>query len=197
MNAFLLFILLLIFIYEFIKRMNYIEKKENEEFQDQVKYDYTYYPNNFSQEFERNINIKSIANDLGVKRSINQVVASTDDLLPEEFYKPLEQKQFRNDNNRWTTQQRDWQESYTYLDDIIKQKQAINDYKKDNKNFDDLSIWERLDMKNNKKSDPNPLPLYIKSIDTVNTEQIDLSDLAMNDYNKWMSEITKPTPSSI
>jgi hypothetical protein len=194
MNAFLLFILLLIFIYEFIKRMNYVEKKENEEFQGQVKYDYTYYPNNFSQEFERNINIKSIASDLGVKRSINQVVASTDDLLPEEFYKPLDQKQFRNDNNRWTTQQRDWQESYTYLDDIIKQKQAINDYKKDKKNYDDLSIWERLNMKNNKKSEPKPLPLYIKSIDTINTEQIDLSNLAMKDYNKWMSKITKPTP---
>jgi hypothetical protein len=190
MNAFLLFILLLIFIYEFIKRMNYVEKKENEEFQGQVKYDYTYYPNNFSQEFERNINIKSIARDLGVKRSINQVVASTDDLLPEEFYKPLDQKQFRNDNNRWTTQQRDWQESYTYLDDIIKQKQAINDYKKDKKNYDDLSIWERLNMN---KSEPEPLPLYIKSIDTVNTKQIDLSDLAMKDYNKWMAKITKPT----
>jgi hypothetical protein len=196
MNAFLLFVLLLIFIYEFIRRINYLEEKEkeNEGFQDQIKYDYTYYPNNFSQEFERNINIKSIAKDLGVKRSINQVISSTDEPLPEEFYKPLDQKIFRTDNNRWTTQQRDWQESYTYLDDIIKQKQAINDYKNDKKNYDDLSIWERLDMKNGKKSDPEPLPLYIKSVDTINTESVDLSDLAMQDYNKWMADITRPTP---
>ncbi len=195
MNAFLLFVLLLIFIYEFIRRINYLEEKEkeNEGFQDQIKYDYTYYPNNFSQEFERNINIKSIAKDLGVKRSINQVISSTDEPLPEEFYKPLDQKIFRTDNNRWTTQQRDWQESYTYLDDIIKQKQAINDYKNDKKNYDDLSIWERLDMKNGKKSEPEPLPLYIKSVDTINTESVDLSDLAMKDYNKWMADITRPT----
>lgn len=191
MNAFLLFVLLLIFIYEFIRRINYLEEKES--FQDQIKYDYSYYPNNFSQEFERNINIKNIAKDLGVKRTINQVVASTDEPLQEEFFKPLDQKQFRNDNNRWTTQQREWQESYTYLDDIIKQKQAINDYKKDKKNFDDLSIWERLNIN---KSEPQPLPLYIKSVDTVNTEQVDLSDLAMQDYNKWMSDITKPTSST-
>ncbi len=189
MNAFLLFVLLLIFIYEFSRRINYLEEKEK--FQDQIKYDHSYYPNNFSQEFERNINIKNIAQDLGVKRSINQVVASTDEPLPGEFFKPLDQKIFRNDNNRWTTQQREWQESYTYLDDIIKQKQSINDYKKDKKNFDDLSIWERLNIN---KLDPEPLPLYIKSIDTVNTEQIDLSDLAMQDYKKWMSDITRPTP---
>jgi len=196
MNAFLLFVLLLIFIYEFIRRINYLEEKEKEKekFQDQIKYDHSYYPNNFSQEFERNVNIKNIAKDLGVKRTINQVVASTDEPLPDEFFKPLDKKQFRNDNNRWITQQREWQESYTYLDDIIKQKQSINDYKKDKKNFDDLSIWERLNMN---KSDPEPLPAYIKSIDTVNTENVDLSELAMKDYNKWMSNITKPTSQNL
>jgi hypothetical protein len=193
MNTFLLFIILLVFTYEFIRRMNYLEeydkKTETEGFQNKNINQYKYLENNFSQEFERNINVKSISKDLGVKRSINQVVAATDDPLPDEFFKPIDYSLFKTDINRWVNQQRDWQESYTYFDDIINQKNAIEDYKKDKKNYDDLSIWDKLDIKKGIKKEPIPTQSYIKSIDTVNPENIDITDLAMDEYNKWFSEI--------
>jgi hypothetical protein len=196
MNTFLLFVILLVFGYEFIRRMNYLEeydkKPQNEGFQNTNTNQYKYLENNFSQEFERNINVKSISKDLGVKRSINQVVPSTDEPLPDEFFKPLDYSIFRTDNNRWVNQQRDWQESYTYFDDIIKQKSAIQDYKNDKNNFDDLSIWEKLEIKNKIKKEPIPIPAYIKSIDTINSEVSDLSDLTMNDYNKLLAELSNP-----
>ncbi len=120
MNAFLLFIILLIFIYEFIKRMNYLNNidentntKENFDNMISIK-DMTYLPANFKQEFERDINIKSISKDLGVKRSINQVIAATDEPIPDNFFTPIDLKLFRNNMNRWVNKQREWQEVYTY-----------------------------------------------------------------------------------
>lgn len=120
MNAFLLFIILLIFIYEFIKRMNYLNNidentntKENFDNIISIK-DMTYLPANFEQEYEKDINIKSISKDLGVKRSINQVVAATDDTIPDNFFTPIDLKLFRNNMNRWVNKQREWQEVYTY-----------------------------------------------------------------------------------
>ncbi len=120
MNAFLLFIILLIFIYEFIKRMNYLNNidentntKENFDNIISIK-DMTYLPANFEQEYEKDINIKSISKDLGVKRSINQVIAATDEPIPDNFFTPIDLKLFRNNMNRWVNKQREWQEVYTY-----------------------------------------------------------------------------------
>ena len=93
----------------------------------------TYLPNNFYQEFERNIKTKNISKDLGVKRSINQVVAANDETIGAEilnFFTPLDVKLFRSDMNRWVNKQRDWQEAYTILDPIIEQIENINTLKK-------------------------------------------------------------------
>ena len=164
MNTFLLFIILLIFIYEFIKRMNYLnnidENTNNKEnFDNTISInDMTYLPANFEQDFERDINIKSISKDLGVKRNINQVVAATDEPIPDNFLTPIDLKLFRNDMNRWTNKQRNWQESYTYLDPIIKQKKKIEKYINNKKNYDNLSIWYKLDILNGIKNTPLPTP---------------------------------------
>ncbi len=136
MNTFLLFIILLIFIYEFMNRMNYLniidENTNNstkENFDNIISInDMTYLPSNFEQEFERDINIKSISKDLGVKRNIDEVVAATEDSIPDNFFKPIDLKLFRNNTNRWVNKQRNWQESFTYLEPIIEQKKNIEKY---------------------------------------------------------------------
>jgi len=166
MNTFLLFIILLIFIYEFMKRMNYLDNiDENTKNPTKEKFDnmvsinnMTYLPANFEQEFERDINIKSISKDLGVKRSINQVVAATDDTIPDNFFTPIDLKLFRNNMNRWVNKQRNWQESYTDLEPIIEQKKNIEKYITDTKNYDNLSIWYKLDLLNGIKKIPEPTP---------------------------------------
>ena len=135
MNTFLLFIILLLFVYEFTKRMNYlniIDENQNTDNITKEKFDnmdsinnMTYLPSNFEQDYERDINVKSISKDLGVKRSIDEVVAATEDPIPDNFFTPIDLKLFRNNMNRWVNKQRDWQESYTYLDPIIEQKKNI------------------------------------------------------------------------
>jgi hypothetical protein len=129
--------ILIFFVYEFSKRMNYLKEidendaqKKKEHF-DNINLDMTYLPNNFYQEFERNIKTKNISKDLGVKRSVNQVVAANDETIGSEilnFFTPLDVKLFRNDMNRWVNKQRDWQEAYTILDPIIEQIQNINTF---------------------------------------------------------------------
>ena len=137
MNTFLLFMILIFFVYEFSKRMNYLKEiDENDamkkkEYFDNINLNMTYLPNNFYQEFERNIKTKNISKDLGVKRSINQVVAANDETTGAEilnFFTPLDVKLFRSDMNRWVNKQRDWQEVYTILDPIIDQKKNINTF---------------------------------------------------------------------
>ena len=132
MNTFLLFIILLFFVYEFSKRMNYLNEIDENDTQKKKEYfdnlNMTYLPSNFYQEYEKNIITKNISKDLGVKRSINQVVASTDDSTGSEvlnFFTPLDVKLFRSDMNRWVNKQRDWQEAYTILDPIIEQIENI------------------------------------------------------------------------
>ena len=132
MNTFLLFIILLFFVYEFSKRMNYLNEIDENDTQKKKEYfdnlNMTYLPSNFYQEYEKNIITKNISKDLGVKRSINQVVASTDDSAGSEvlnFFTPLDVKLFRSDMNRWVNKQRDWQEAYTILDPIIEQIENI------------------------------------------------------------------------
>ena len=132
MNTFLLFIILLFFVYEFSKRMNYLNEIDENDTQKKKEYfdnlNMTYLPSNFYQEYEKNIITKNISKDLGIKRSINQVVASTDDSAGSEvlnFFTPLDVKLFRSDMNRWVNKQRDWQESYTILDPIIEQIENI------------------------------------------------------------------------
>ncbi len=130
MNTFLLFVLLLIFIYEFIRWMKYLknqDENQNENMIEKFNNTYTYLPYNFTQEYEKNINIKSIAKDLGIKRNINQVVSSTDEPLDDEFFQPLDLGLFNKVSNRWVNQQRDWQETFTYLDEIVAQKERMKE----------------------------------------------------------------------
>ena len=129
--------ILIFFVYEFSKRMNYLKEiDENDamkkkEYFDNINLNMTYLPNNFYQEFERNIKTKNISKDLGVKRSINQVVAANDETIGAEilnFFTPLDVKLFRSDMNRWVNKQRDWQEVYTILDPIIEQIENKNTF---------------------------------------------------------------------
>jgi hypothetical protein len=115
MNIFLIFILLLIFIYEFSKRIKYLENNEfgvningkiNEKF-DNLN-NMTYLPSNFSQENIYDINRKDISKDLGVKRSINQVISSVDENIPNDFFKPIDINLFKNGSPKWEVKQRPW-----------------------------------------------------------------------------------------
>ena len=113
MNIFLIFILLLIFIYEFSKRIKYLENNEfgvniNEKFENKYNNEMTYLPANFPQENIFDINRKDISKDLGVKRTINQVVSATDEIIPNDFFKPIDINLFRNGSPKWEVQQRPW-----------------------------------------------------------------------------------------
>jgi len=114
MNIFLIFILLLIFIYEFSKRIKYLENNEfainniNEKFENKYNNEMTYLPANFAQENIFDINRKDISKDLGVKRSINQVISATDEIIPNDFFKPIDIKLFRNGSPKWEIKQRPW-----------------------------------------------------------------------------------------
>lgn len=117
MNIFLIFILLLIFIYEFSKRIKYLENNEfgvninvNEKFENKYNNEMTYLPANFPQENIFDINRKDISKDLGVKRSINQVVSATDETIPNDFFKPIDINLFRNGSPKWEIKQRPWNE---------------------------------------------------------------------------------------
>jgi hypothetical protein len=146
MNTFLIFVILLIFIYEFNRRIKYLDSNTIEKFQEIPLSNMTYLPYNFSQGYSNNLNIKDISKDLGVKRSINQVKSATYEDPPSEFFKPLDIKLFRRDLPKWTVSQRPWIESYTYLDDVVKQKDDILDFKI--KNQDLLSTWEKIELEN-------------------------------------------------
>jgi hypothetical protein len=158
MNTFLMFVILMIFIYEFSIRMKYITNNtlSIEKFSDDSLASRTYLPYNFSQNYLNNLNVKNISKDLGVKRTINQVKSATQDDLPNEFFKPLDINLFRKDLPKWTLKQRPWQESYTFLDVVVDQKNQIRDFK--NKNHDLLSWWERMDLENKMLSFITPSP---------------------------------------
>ena len=127
MNIFLIFILLLIFIYEFSKRIKYLENNEFgvnninnnninnnnnkilEKFNNNKNINnMTYLPSNFSQENIYDINLKDISKDLGVKRSINQVISSTDENIPNDFFKPIDINLFKQGSPKWEVKQRPW-----------------------------------------------------------------------------------------
>jgi hypothetical protein len=158
MNTFLMFVILMIFIYEFSIRMKYITNNtlSIEKFTDNSLSSRTYLPYNFSQNYLNNLNVKNISKDLGVKRSINQVKSATQEELPNEFFKPLDINLFRKDLPKWTLKQRPWQESYTFLDVVVDQKNQIRDFK--NKNHDLLSWWERIELENKLLSFITPSP---------------------------------------
>ena len=110
--------------------MKYLENQDenqNENMIEKFNNTYTYLPYNFTQEYEKNINIKSIAKDLGIRRNINQVVSSTDEPLDDEFFQPLDLGLFNKVRNRWVNKQRDWQETFTYLDEIVAQKERMKE----------------------------------------------------------------------
>ncbi len=138
MNTFLLFIILIFFVYEFAKWMNYLKEidendsQKKKEYFNNINLNMTYLPNNFYQEYERNIKTKNISKDLGTKRSVNQIVAADDETVGTEisnFFTPLDVKLFRSDMNRWVNKQRDWQEAYTILDPILEQIENIKNKK--------------------------------------------------------------------
>jgi hypothetical protein len=146
MNTFLIFVILLIFIYEFSKRIKYLESDTIEKFESNPLSNMYYMPSNFSDGYLNNLNVKDISKDLGVKRSINQVKAATQEDPPGEFFKPLDVSLFRKDLPKWTLCQRPWIECYTYLDPVIKQKDDILDFKL--KNPELLSTWEKIELEN-------------------------------------------------
>ncbi len=115
MNKFLIFILLLIFIYEFRKRITYLYNDDNDDPKKNIKekFDnplnkFTYMPYGFSSDFEKNINVKDISKDLGVNRSINEVISANLEDIPDEFYKPLDVSLFKVRTPIWEVAQRPW-----------------------------------------------------------------------------------------
>ena len=111
----------MIFIYEFSKRIKYLENNEfgininninniNEKFENKYNNEMTYLSANFPQENIFDINRKDISKDLGVKRTINQVVSATDEIIPNDFFKPIDINLFRNGSPKWEVQQRPWNE---------------------------------------------------------------------------------------
>jgi hypothetical protein len=145
MNTFLLFVILLIFIYEFIKRIKYIEESDTiEKFEDIPITKMTYLPANFNQEYLHDLDVKDISKDLGVKRSINQVKSAYDEDTPPNFFKPLDINLFRRDLPKWIKSQRPWIESYTYFDQIIDQKEAIKKFRKNNPEL--LNTYDKLGL---------------------------------------------------
>ena len=117
----------MIFIYEFSKRIKYLENNEfginninnnnnnnnnninniNEKFNNNIN-NMTYLPSNFPQENIYDINRKDISKDLGVKRSINQVISSIDENIPNDFFKPIDITLFKNGLKKWEVKQRPW-----------------------------------------------------------------------------------------
>ncbi len=148
MNHFLLFIILLIFIYEFIKRMNYLYKNnetEKENFEDLKELsNRTYMESNFAQESKYNITNPTISEDLGIVRNINQVTSAYDDPIPDDFYKPLDGSLFKPNTPRWSVCQRDWDECFTYLDPVIAQKEELKKYTNENPQKKDL--WKKMEI---------------------------------------------------
>ncbi len=145
MNHFLLFIILLIFIYEFIKRMNYLYIDNQENFEDLKELtSRTYMESNFAEESKYNINNPSISKDLGIVRNINEVTSAYDDPIPDDFYKPLDGSLFKPNTPRWSVCQRNWDECFTYLDPVIEQKEELNNYNKENPQKKDL--WRKMEI---------------------------------------------------
>jgi hypothetical protein len=148
MNHLLLFIILLIFVYEFIKRMNYLYKnKENfqEDFEDLKELNNrTYMEYNFPQESKYNINNPTISNELGIVRNINEVTSAFDDPIPDDFYKPLDGSLFKANTPRWSVCQRDWDECFTYLDPVIEQREELKKYTTENPQKKEL--WKKMEI---------------------------------------------------
>lgn len=131
-----------------------------EKFEDNSIKNMTYLPNGFSQYYLNNLNVKEISKDLGVKRNINQVKPATQEDPPNEFFTPLDINLFRKDLPKWTLKQRPWQESFTFLDDIVEQKNQQREFK--NKNMDSISIWEKMILEKRllegQEYTPTPIP---------------------------------------
>ncbi len=160
MNKFLIFIVLLIFIFEFQRRITYLynnddndssfneSKKIKENFDNSLN-KFTYMPYGFSSDFEKNINVKDISKDLGVNRSINEVVSENLEEIPNEFYKPLDVSLFKIKQPIWEVAQRPWIEipSKQPIEPILIQDDAnaeynaeLNDFMKVNKKNFNLSF---------------------------------------------------------
>jgi hypothetical protein len=152
MNKFLIFIILLIFIFEFQKRIKYIYNTDNDDnYANKIKEKFenplnkfTYMPNEFDSNIDKNINVKDISKDLGVERSINEVISANSDDIPDEFYRPLDVSLFKVRNPIWEVAQRPWIEipSKEPIEPILIQDDANADY---NYQLDDL-------MKKNKNN---------------------------------------------
>ncbi len=148
MNHFLLFIILLIFVYEFIKRMNYLYKNKEtfqENFEDLTELsNRTYMEYNFPQESKYNITNRTISKELGIVRNINEVSSAYDEPIPDDFYKPLDASLFKPRTPRWAVCQRDWDECFTYLDTVIAQKEELQKYSKENP--EKKNLWKKMEI---------------------------------------------------
>lgn len=133
MYHFLIFILLVIFIYEFIKRIKYLDEEHMESFTDfsNPEEKYTYISNNFSDESFRMLNppsySKNIKNDTS---NINSVLPATYPEEPDNFFEGLSLNNFRQDPG-WNVQQRIWQEYKLDLKPLMAQWERSNMYKID------------------------------------------------------------------
>jgi hypothetical protein len=128
-----------------MKRMNYLYTNNQENFEDLKELNSrTYMESNFSQESKYNINNPTIAKDLGVQRTINEVTSAFDDPIPDDFYKPLDGTLFRTSTPRWAVCQREWDECFTYLDPVIEQRNEMNKYKEENPLK--TNLWKKMEI---------------------------------------------------
>uniref|UniRef100_A0A6C0E701 Uncharacterized protein n=1 Tax=viral metagenome TaxID=1070528 RepID=A0A6C0E701_9ZZZZ len=112
MYHFLIFILLLIFLYEFIKRIKYIEPytytaESFSEFSNPEE-KYTYIANNFSDESFRMLDPPLYSKDIKKDNmDINKVIPATYPDEPDNFFEGLSLDNFRS-HPIWYVQQRPW-----------------------------------------------------------------------------------------
>jgi hypothetical protein len=131
MYHFLIFILLIIFLYEFIKRIKYLDEENIESFTEfsNPEEKYTYISNNFSDESFRMLDPPSYSKDIKKgDRNINMVLPATYPEEPDNFFEGLSLSNFRADPG-WDVQQRIWQEYKLDLEPLIAQWDRSNKYK--------------------------------------------------------------------
>jgi hypothetical protein len=131
MYHFLIFIILIIFLYEFTKKIKYIENREFKYIEPFTEFSnpeekYTYIAHNFSDESFRMLNPPSHIKDVERENNnINTIVAATYPDEQDHFFEGLSLSNFRA-NQGWNTKQRPWQEYKLDLEPLREQWDRSN-----------------------------------------------------------------------
>lgn len=119
---------MIIVVYEIYKKLKYLRLDDpinnpNNKKSTLEHFNYTY----LNLETDK-LTQQLIERDPVGKYHINHVVSSEYPDYQSEIFKPLNLDDFNTYQNRWTVAQRPWNESWTYLDPVIKQHQESQKY---------------------------------------------------------------------